>query len=254
MGLRTQYINSYKLNKHEHAPLRFYHKLMIMKNLINGLKHLHSHGIAHRDLKPNNVLIGKPLWWFYHDFTNDVKNPNINYPSLDDYTIWITDLGTSGKIKPDGTELVTYKYRSLIFSDEYLSSCGTKGYMAPELLEECDKFIENKEIDFKSCDIFAMGIMFNEILKETVEIYFMRKIVDSRPSFFKLTDIINDLDFEGIKNDDNSINTINYFQKTLQYLIENMWCTDHTKRLQVDKVDTILNEIIEKLESCLYKL
>lgn len=71
-----------------------------MSMLLEGLRYLHTLGIAHRDLKPENLL-------YYH-------------PGADS-KIMITDFGLS-----------SYKY-----SDEAMrTTCGTPEYIAPEILRQ----------------------------------------------------------------------------------------------------------------------
>ncbi len=69
-----------------------------MKNILLGLKYMHSLDISHRDLKPENILIRD---------LNDLTN------------IVICDFGMSTQIKE--------KY--------FLNKrCGTPGYIAPEII------------------------------------------------------------------------------------------------------------------------
>ena len=49
-------------------PLIIEHIKCIMLQLLNGLKVLHSHWIVHRDLTPNNILVGKNGVMKYSDF------------------------------------------------------------------------------------------------------------------------------------------------------------------------------------------
>jgi len=67
------------------------------KQLIQGLHHVHSHGITHRDLKPENVLID------------------------DKFTLKIADFGFAAPL--DGKD----------FSGYCKTKLGTEGYMAPEI-------------------------------------------------------------------------------------------------------------------------
>ncbi|ETO33799.1 Protein kinase domain containing protein [Reticulomyxa filosa] len=83
--------------------------------LIDGLNAIHSMGFAHRDLKPENLLLD------------------------DNFTLKIADFGFATTFRKDDIEI------------KMKTACGTKGYLAPEVLK-------GKKYE-ESVDIFAAGII-----------------------------------------------------------------------------------------------
>jgi len=100
--------------------------------LISAMSYLHSMGVVHRDIKPDNILISE---------TDDIK---------------IADFGLSKlmeSIYPDQFELFKLpKFLEPNFVDDYAATvCGTKLYMAPEVFE---RHYNDK------ADVFSMGLVF----------------------------------------------------------------------------------------------
>ena len=106
------------VNEHQNADL-----VKIGKEILCGLRDLHSCGKVHRDLKPENVLI--------HD----------------NGTAVLTDFGLSG----DRTKRLT----AVNFMNKPIEIAGTPAYMAPEQAEP-----KNREVTvLPTMDIFAFGVM-----------------------------------------------------------------------------------------------
>eukprot|EP01060_Flectonema_neradi_P000484 TRINITY_DN10307_c1_g1_i4.p1 TRINITY_DN10307_c1_g1~~TRINITY_DN10307_c1_g1_i4.p1 ORF type:complete len:474 (+),score=118.63 TRINITY_DN10307_c1_g1_i4:113-1423(+) len=94
------------------------------QQLMYGLHYMHEQNIAHRDLKPDNVLITK---------TGDVK---------------ITDFGLSAVQKTDG--------RGYISPGLSLKTCcGTPYYVAPEVISSSS----SKGYSGFTCDVWSLGIL-----------------------------------------------------------------------------------------------
>jgi serine/threonine protein kinase len=86
----------------------------LFKKLLRVVNHLHQNGIVHRDLKPENILMCSP-----RDYSQFV----------------LADFGLSSKIGDQPLNL----------------RCGSPGYVAPEILLNC-------EYDTKA-DMFSAGII-----------------------------------------------------------------------------------------------
>ncbi|EAS07867.2 Serine/Threonine kinase domain protein (macronuclear) [Tetrahymena thermophila SB210] len=105
---------SYKMIKH------------ILGQLIKGLEYVHSKGIMHRDLKPQNIM-----------FT-------------------ISQSGALSQLK-----LIDFGLAQIIKSQKYIYvHVGTPGFVAPEILANES---ENHRYDEK-CDLFSIGVIFHILL------------------------------------------------------------------------------------------
>lgn len=96
--------------------------------IAKGLEYLHFHSVIHRDVKPQNVLI-------------IVKG--------DEFVAKIADFGLASAVSV-----------SSIGASSTVKMIGTAPYMAPEIL---DSPLQKSE----SVDIYAYGIMMNEVMSET---------------------------------------------------------------------------------------
>jgi serine/threonine protein kinase len=120
-------------------------RLNYFKQILNGIKYLHSNNIIHRDLKPDNIFI----------INNIIK---------------IGDFGLSKKIISN-KNLIEDKLSNLN-DDIYFSltyEIGTSIYMAPEISHNRDN--SSDVVDFPSktkynekIDIYSLGIIFIELL------------------------------------------------------------------------------------------
>ena len=101
-------------------------KAKLMLDAAKGLEYLHSNGILHRDIKPDNVLV------FSLDGVVEVNGK-------------LTDFGSSRNIN------------LLMTNMTFTKGVGTPVYMAPEVI--------NKEKYKKPADVFSFGVMLFECFK-----------------------------------------------------------------------------------------
>ncbi|ANB11247.1 protein kinase IME2 [Sugiyamaella lignohabitans] len=80
----------------------------ILKQVLKGLDHIHSHQFIHRDIKPENILI-----------TGDISGPNL--------VVKVADFNLSKDLS-DGPD------------DAFTSYIGTRWYRAPEVLIKCERY------------------------------------------------------------------------------------------------------------------
>ncbi|XP_024869825.1 phosphorylase kinase gamma isoform X1 [Temnothorax americanus] len=95
----------------------------IMRQVFEGVQHIHNQGIVHRDLKPENILL----------------DDNLN--------VKITDFGFARVLKP---------------GEKLEDLCGTPGYLAPEVLK-CNMFDNSEgygfEVDIWACGVIMFTLL-----------------------------------------------------------------------------------------------
>lgn len=114
---------------------------------VQGLKYLHSQGIAHRDLKPANVLVG-----------------NSHYSSLA-----MEDMGTVFQDRPIICKLTDFgesrsqyvqTHMSMLSSRTSRVDRGTVAYMSPEILLPERTSGPLSMADLMRADVWALGMVF----------------------------------------------------------------------------------------------
>lgn len=120
----------------------------LFRRIVEGLAHLHSHGVVHRDLKPENIFLDSDDTPKIGDFGlatagQATSNPNVSKP---------------GMVITNSTGL------------------GTQGYTAPEL------YIRGSHYDSRA-DMYSLGIMFLEMCYPFTSAMEKAKIMDALRRF-----------------------------------------------------------------------
>ena len=125
--------------RHSRIKLSLLEKIVLMLDIAEGVRHIHSKHMAHRDLKPGNVLV-------------NLEDPSNE--SLRACSVKIADFG-----------LTKTKNASRTYKDQ-TTNTGTARYMAPEVIAFPSQGhpIIRTELNPRKADAYSFGIMCFEIL------------------------------------------------------------------------------------------
>ena len=148
----------------------------VLKDIASALHYIHSNNIAHRDIKPHNILLFK---------TNDKEKP---------FTLKLTDFGFACDL--DDT------------SPKNSRLCGTPYYMAPEVLLLLDNKRTDTFIDYTKLDIWSLGICLFQLYYDRFPFPSSIKNLNQLVHFYKRNDISCILELEIYKYKQTDIKTL----------------------------------------------
>lgn len=134
------------------------------KEIIQGLAHLHSNGIAHRDLKSANILVSNQ---HYSSLCAEDREFELMYQSRP-VACKLTDFGESRSL--------LIQTKTVLVSKTNDVDRGTVVYMAPELLLKEMALSTASIDDLKLADIWALGMIFFTMINPNLECPYILEI------------------------------------------------------------------------------
>ena len=110
----------------------------IVHQILLAVRYLHSNGVLHSDIKPDNVVVDRPSGGEF----GTSKTP----------TVKLCDFGLARKVP----NVKYFKYTRDVHKVPFTGVCGTPGYIAPELLRRQAYGI--------SADMWSIGIILYELI------------------------------------------------------------------------------------------
>ena len=194
---------------HYYRERDFFHEtnVKIMKQIMEGIRYLHSQDIVHRDIKPGNILVASDI----------------------PLQILLADFDVSKCLDPAvETSLMT-------------SNVGTLAYKAPELFQRTSP----GKIEYhRNVDIYAAGLTFLAILQTVKGKKMLIPQIETPMEDSELhAPSIGQLISERIKYKVSELNIVKIESphSNLKWLISRMTCVNPEERLSASKVLDILN-------------
>lgn len=158
-GSLRQFMRQHEVSIHE--------KLVLCRDVLEGLQALHNCGIAHGDMKLDNILA---VPW--HPDTAIRKTAVDSKVRSHRTKACVSDFGHALHLIPGNEDVAGWERYG-----------GTLAYNAPEV-SATDERLE-KSLDFRKCDIWSLGLLCWEVLRDGQEFYThpeIQKVVTSTAS------------------------------------------------------------------------
>ncbi|KAH3681769.1 hypothetical protein WICPIJ_007263 [Wickerhamomyces pijperi] len=138
--METDFYETINVRAREKKPFKLSTVKNILKQIIDGLAHMHKHGWYHRDVKTENILCTRTGSFYSEEFIKE-HNPYLKYQ---EYVVKIADYGSTTKIlKP---------------MEKPSKSFGTVAFLPPEIA------LEVEDVSYEKMDIWGVGCIALDLM------------------------------------------------------------------------------------------
>lgn len=170
-------------NKEQHKKMTLDEIIFVMTRLISQLDNLHTNGIVHNDIKPDNIIIQ------YVD--NEIKN------------VLFIDFGVSciKVCRPSGTiiYLAPELYRIINHTPESVLKIKQQ-LLSKEATKEEGKTIPINKSDYMKTDVYSLGIVFYEMIHNKMPYPYKPDYIREQSNYYKNHPLDFELDLLELKN------------------------------------------------------
>ena len=246
-GNLNNYMKKYKSkfsNKNEYIPIKEDFIIKIFKQILNGLKYLHSKSIIHRDIKPDNILLDQNINAKISDFGLSAlyKDENPENFNKDDFLFMTYSIvGRNDFLGPEMEKRKNYDYEIDIFSLGLTMLC-LMSYENPI------KFYSNKDSKkiYKKINFESINESYNQLLRDLVKLMInddplLRPTAQQAyDNLVQIEDIINKSNNNNLYNQNNNNNLYN---QNNNYDLYNQNNNDNLFNQNKNDLNFIQNEI-----------
>lgn len=133
------------------------------ESLLDGVAHLHAHGIVHNDIKPANILLTRTEQPVMVDFgfaeRYDTEKPILR-PSQ---SVLASPSSSASSLLPSGPK-APFESNLAYGTPEYLSPERAKGYIHDVSLDITQWTKYSRTVQTRKSDVWALGVTFFEIV------------------------------------------------------------------------------------------